>query len=585
MQIYIFGDMKPFLWHILTCFLLLGAGAGYAFSQNFDEGVEFYQKQQFGEAADIFNRIDTPEAKLFAGKSYLAMGQYLRAKVLLQEVDSTRSPALFPEAQYTAALVDFQIRQYGRALDRLKGVISGGAGNQLAVDSRQFYNELLNYLTLEQRRGAFQASNRRDVQYDLIRSAVGLVPWQTARVLLETYRGTLPPDYESSGLDRLEEQISDSLSYRQRNRSLTAPEGTIYDIGAALPLFEPGDPEFSVSQGLYFGYLLAIESFNENNSGVRAVLRHRDTDENNGVAHVLSDFAWNTSVDAILGPLFSGPASQMAPWAEQYQIPMLAPLANSDDLFSDNPYIFQANPTFATHGREMARHARNELGLDSLAIFVEQGSLGEGSAHAFRAEFEKLGGRVPYFFSSNLESEGYEIGEYTRHFTTDPVLIDSLNYQQVEGVYAPFTGQAASTLIDLLLVDLNALNPGMTVLGSAEWGRSELSEQRIGNREIYFTESFYLNTNSADVEAFSQRYRERFDMDPNEFAMIGYDSASYLLRTLGEVRNPALLKSALKTAPVYHGLISDIQFDGTHINQRVKVFRIDSDGEAIPVNR
>lgn len=67
-------------------------------------------------------------------------------------------------------------------------------------------------------------------------------------------------------------------------------------------------------------------------------------------------------------------------------------------------------------------------------------------------------------------------------------------------------------------------------------------------------------------------------MEPNRFAMIGYDVATYLLETLNRIGNPELLKNALKEQPLYEGLISNISFQGTHINQEVKIFRITDKG-------
>jgi hypothetical protein len=66
-------------------------------------------------------------------------------------------------------------------------------------------------------------------------------------------------------------------------------------------------------------------------------------------------------------------------------------------------------------------------------------------------------------------------------------------------------------------------------------------------------------------------------MAPNRFAMIGYDTASYLLRTLDNIANPQLLKDALKSQPSYEGLINNINFRNTHINQEVKIFKITAD--------
>jgi ABC-type branched-subunit amino acid transport system substrate-binding protein len=265
--------------------------------------------------------------------------------------------------------------------------------------------------------------------------------------------------------------------------------------------------------------------------------------------------------------------------AEQYQVPLIAPLANSDTLNVDNPYVYQANPTFTSHGRKMADYAVNNLQMDTLAVIAEKNSLGEASAFAFRDRAEKLGAKVTHFFVDDLESKGYDITEYTKFFTTDDAKIDSLgNYHYIDGIYAPFTGQPASTLAELLMVDLEAKNSNIPIMGSQEWGNFDIPEVQLENQPIYFSESYYIDQKSKRVEQFRKTFKERFDTEPNRFAMIGYDVATYVLKTLERVENPAYLKNALKEQPLYEGIISNINFKGEHINQEVKVFEMSKNG-------
>ncbi|HBX65729.1 MAG TPA: hypothetical protein DEG32_06095, partial [Balneolaceae bacterium] len=60
----------------------------------------------------------------------------------------------------------------------------------------------------------------------------------------------------------------------------------------------------------------------------------------------------------------------------------------------------------------------------------------------------------------------------------------------------------------------------------------------------------------------------------NRFAFIGYDAANVVLQTLKRVQNPAYLKEGLKKFNNYRGLITNVSFRNTHINQEVKIKRI-----------
>ncbi|MDR8391027.1 ABC transporter substrate-binding protein [Aliifodinibius sp. S!AR15-10] len=568
-------------------------------AQDFEEGLNLYKNQQFEEAANIFQSLDSPEAILFTGKSYYSLGEYLRAKSYLRQVSSDAPPEIQHEAQFTRALAEFQLDQFGPALNRLYELKDISPRTSLINNSNTFYNEILDYLTIAQRRKAFQEADFAEVQKDLVQSAFGKVDFQTAKILV----GELKKSGISTGTiayQELDQMLADSLTYNYppsiENR-FSAPRGIVYDIGAALPRFKPGTPDFGVSQGLFHGYLMAAEDFNQRNAGKKAFIRYQNTGADmDSAGYAMNHLAWSNNVDAVLGPLFSESALRMAQLAEQYQVPMLAPLANSDSLNVDNPYVFQANPTLASHGRKMAQHAVQNLKMDTLAVFAEKNSLGETSAYSFRKEAERLGAHIKHFMIEDLQSTGYDITDYTQRFAPDTVAVkatnqrltsgpnrnivgvDSVLKNSLDGVYAPFTGQAASTLIDLLLTDLQVMNSKLPILGSAEWGVIEIPEERRGGRSIHFTESYYINSKSPRVNQFRERYKEQFGQEASRFAMIGYDSADLLLRILERVENPALLKDVIKDYPLYEGLISNIRFNGTHVNQEVKVFTISDQG-------
>lgn len=566
----------------LVALLIVAATSQSLYAQSFDEGLSLYKQGKYTQAVSIFNQINSQQARLFSGKAYFGLGQYLTAKSYLRQITEKNAEDLFLEAQYTLALADFQLGLFGDALNRLHRMKERKVKTQVVTNGIQLYNDITNYLTLNQRKSAFQEAEDPEIKIDLVSATFGDVPYTKAKTL---YSQLVKSGIDTTGseMQELSKMISDSLNYAvemaYRNQ-LRAPEGITYNIGAALPTYKTDAPEFNVSRGLYFGYVLAAEEFNQRHRDKKAFIRYQNTGAKmDSAGYAMTDLAWNYNADAVLGPLFSEPARKMAQLAEQYQIPMIAPLANSDTLNIDNPYVYQANPTFTSHGRKMADYAVNNLDMDTLAVLAEKESMGEASAFAFRERAEKLGAKVVHFFVDDLESKGYELTDYTKYFTSDSAKIDSLgNYHYVDAVYAPFTGQPASTLAELLMVELNAMNSNLTVLGSQEWGNFEIPEAQRTDRSIYFSESYYMDKKSPKVEQFNKRFKRRFDMAPNRFAMIGYDAASYLLQTLNEVENPALLKNALRSQPKFEGLISNINFGGTHVNQEVKIFKFTESG-------
>ncbi|NGP87881.1 ABC transporter substrate-binding protein [Fodinibius halophilus] len=563
---------------LLPLFVLLPFNAE---AQSFDEGLKLYQQGKYEEAASIFTQLKTKRGYLFSGKSYFGLGKYLTAKSYLEQLSAKDNSELYLEAQYNLALTDFQLGQYGNALNRLYPFKDQQRKTQLVTDAIHFYDDILHFLTMNQRKNAFQQAENAQIKYDLVKAAFSNVDYPIAKMLYNQLVQT-KIDTTIPAMQKLSKMIRDSVSYaveKSYNSRPNTPSGMTYNIGAALPSYDNESAEFEVARNLYFGFVLAAETFNQHHTDKKAFIRFQNTAANKDTAaFAMTNFAWNVNADAVLGPLFSEPAKRMTEYAEQYQIPMLAPLANSGSLNTDNPYVFQANPTLGAHGKQMAEYAVNTLNMDTLAVIAEKNTLGVNSAYTFRDHAERLGARVSYFFVEDFASQGFDLTDYTKYFTTDTVKIDSLRYHHVDGIYAPFTGQAAPTLAELLWVDLEGMNSSIPVLGSQVWGDANIPKEQLDNREIYFSESFYLNKKSQKVEQFSERFKKRFDIEANRFSMIGYDTAEYILRTLNRVGNPALLKDALKHQPLYEGLISNISFEGTHVNQQVKIFTVSKAG-------
>lgn len=161
-------------------------------AQNFDEGLQLYQQGDYQQAVEVFNKIDSPEALLFAGKSYFSLGEYLKAQTYLTDIiKSDESQDVYLEAVYTLALSEFQLKQFGKALEHLNVLSREQIRTQIVTDGNRLYNDILDFLTLNQRKEAFQAVSDPDIRYDLIRSAFGKVDYSTAKILLNEYRNTL----------------------------------------------------------------------------------------------------------------------------------------------------------------------------------------------------------------------------------------------------------------------------------------------------------------------------------------------------------------------------------------------------------
>lgn len=539
-------------------------------AQNFDDAMALYNDEQFEEAANLFIDLEDDRSVLFAGKSFLSLGQNTAALGYLNQALTSELESIQHEALYSLSIAHFRLKNYSNSLDYLRTLLESNNRTGLRSDAQRLYTQQMNYLSMSERFETLRKVQSPAVRFDMVNSSKTYTDFNTYSILLSEFLKTVP---DSTQKTRYLQQLEIDTRLRQFfNQYPTAPQGTVYNIGVILPTFDENDPDFTIPRNIYYGMIIAAEEFNITNANRKVRLHFKNSAEDaDTTSAALTELVWANQIDAVVGPLFSEPAERMAQLAEEFRVPMIAPLANSDELNLDYNYTFQLNPTFEIHGKEMARFAVEELELDSIAIITDSKSLGRASALSFRHEAEKLGAHISYYFEDDLASVGYDLSAFTEVFTPDSTLIDSLGYTPSQAIYAPFTGQAATTLSNLLLNDLEAMRSDLIILGSEEWANADMSAYQRRIFEIYYTKALGQAADSSAVEFFQQDFETRFGFSPDNFASIGYDAANYLFQSLETAGNPIYLDRVLKTRSPYNGLSLKIDFDGNRVNQHLNV--------------
>lgn len=551
--------------------LLFLSGFVPGMAQSFEEGVQLYQIEEYREAAAIFEEVNGAEARLFTGKSYLALGDYETAREYLEDASRSPDETISEEAVYSLAIIYFRQKEYGKSLEYLQRLL-GDSGNLTGIraDASGLYNQIIAFLSTDQRRRLLEESNSPSIRFDVVESAGNYMePATYDSLVAQLLEGERETAYHSEIRSRLMRGYgpADSTDIYPE-----APDGMIYHIGVILPVFGENDPDFTISRNLYYGMVAAAEEFNSRNANQKVRLFFK----NSGVRPDTTEAAYTDllsgkHVDAVIGPLFSEPALEISGLAEEHKIPVLPPLANSDRISRENEYTYQVNPTFEVHGKKMAQYAVEELGLRNIAILSEAGSLGASAASGFREEAQRLGATITYDFEENFETLSYDISEYTRYFTSDEATMDSLGITPSQAIYAPFTSEASSTLINLILTELELGSSDVVLLGTGEWENVNYSAQQGNRLRIYSSGSYFEPEDTESLEFFMDDYQTRFGSAPDRFARIGYDTANYLFSSLEMAGNPAYLTRIFKTRPLYEGLSVHVHFDGETVNQLINI--------------
>ncbi|MEM6327539.1 MAG: ABC transporter substrate-binding protein, partial [Bacteroidota bacterium] len=272
---------------------------------------------------------------------------------------------------------------------------------------------------------------------------------------------------------------------------------------------------------------------------------------------------------AIIGPLYSVEAVQVAEAAEAAGVVLLTPLATDADVTEGRMMTFQANPTFPMRGRAMARYATEGLGFRRLGVVSQLGSLGEQMANDFADEASSRGAAV-VFQERIVGASAW--GDLERRVGAEVL-------GRAQGVYLPVTGADAPAYAADALRSLEALRAPPRPLGNTEWEGLTQSRARASRLGALFTTDFFAPPGA--VDAFGARYRELSGIGPDRLALMGYDLTGFLAARL-QANAEGSIADQIRAAPSYQGLAHRFAFDGGQVNTSLFVLAY-RDGQQILV--
>jgi branched-chain amino acid transport system substrate-binding protein len=232
---------------------------------------------------------------------------------------------------------------------------------------------------------------------------------------------------------------------------------------------------------------------------------------------VAQELAEDASITAVIGHGYSDKAIAVAPLYEFNGLIMMSPSATSPDLTRGGyHYIFRNIISDSESGRQLAQYA-NSMGYRRVAILYEAGSYGRQLSNVFENEANALGitvvDRRPYRSSRNFEpiidewsSESF--GDF------DAIFIAGFNPEA-----AQFIRDARRKRIRQPIIGSDGLNTGDL------WAIAR--ESSLG---IVVASYYHPDNPDATVQDFIQRYRARYNDDPDTWSALGYD-AVYLIKT------------------------------------------------------
>lgn len=169
-------------------------------------------------------------------------------------------------------------------------------------------------------------------------------------------------------------------------------------IGLLLPLNQgsPDSPVKEIALSTDEGITAAFQEFmDREGKSLQLSLVTEDSQHDAQVAmEKTRTLVRDTSVIAILGPIYSNEAIAAARIAAANDVPLMSPTANQNGIAALGPTIFQVNPDFEQRGRAMARYAVQNLGSRVLGVLAPSDTYAKFLADGFIKEAKDEGATV-----------------------------------------------------------------------------------------------------------------------------------------------------------------------------------------------
>ncbi len=300
------------------------------------------------------------------------------------------------------------------------------------------------------------------------------------------------------------------------------------------------------------GILLAVRKANDE-GGVRGLPVRVITYDNGGkpteAAAATTKLVVQDRVHVILGEIASSRSLAMAPIAQANRVPMVSPASTNPGVTRGKDYVFRVCFIDPFQGTVMARFAREELGVERVAVLRDvRNDYSVGLADFFVQAFTAAGGTI-------VADRSYGSGD-----VDFKAQLTAIRGHRPEAIFVP----GYYTDVGLVARQARELGIRVPLLGGDGWDSAKLLE--IGGEAL--AGSFYSNHYSPEdpsprVRRFVEKYREAYGEAPDAMAALGYDAARIALLAIGRARSlrGPDVRDALAASETYRGVTGDITLD------------------------
>ena len=296
---------------------------------------------------------------------------------------------------------------------------------------------------------------------------------------------------------------------------------------------------------------MAVEDINANGGIDGKQIKYIYYDEKGDTTEATNAYnklVQDDKVVAIIGDVTTKPTLAVAQTSQQDNIPIITATATAAEVTLTGPNIFRACFTDPFQGELMASYASEKLGATKVAVLSDMADdYSSGIAEAFVAKAEELGMQV-------VADEKYQDGDVD--FKSQ---LTNIKGQNPDVLFLPVYYE------DLRLISAQAKEVGVTaqLCGADGWDSvlTDNFDSSVLNGGVFCSQ---YSTESTDerVQNFISAYKEKYEMDPNMFAVLAYDATNMMAQAISDADSTdsqAIIDAM--AALEYDGLTGHMTFD------------------------
>jgi len=270
----------------------------------------------------------------------------------------------------------------------------------------------------------------------------------------------------------------------------------------------------------YQGYKMALDSVAKVYGG-KFKLQVYDAKDNVSSVGILANKAGVKNSDLIIGPVFPSGIKAFSEYSKAMNKLTVSPLAATSSETFNNPNLISINNSIEQHVAKAVDFIQSNLKPKKI-VLIRSGQEGE---YKYAVPFKKAvsGLAKPITLSEiGIKAVGYEN------------VFKSLSPVGLNVIVLPSTDRNFLLSITKELDKLTG-NFQIVVIGHPDWERMNFLDGYImQNINAYITSSYKIDYKTSRVDDFVKSYRNKFQLEPGEFAFKGFDVGYFLGKLMAE---------------------------------------------------